>query len=85
MKVYKVYPTDSFYGEYDGIVVVAENEERALEIGYRRDNSWSQYNNGGKLPDYTERHDFEVKQYPLKVEEIVLTKEDVVFISFLED
>lgn len=85
MKVYKVYPTDSFYGECDGIIVVAESEERAIEIGYRRDNSWLQHNMGRKLPDYSERHDFEVKQYPLKVEEIILTKEDVVFTSFLED
>ena len=27
MNVYKVYPSESFYGQYDGIIVVAESEE----------------------------------------------------------
>lgn len=85
MNVYKVYPSKSFYGQYDGIIIVAEDKKRALEIAYRKDNSWRQKNTDGKLPDYTERHDFEEKQFPLKVEEIDLTKEDVVFSSFLED
>lgn len=85
MNIYKVYPSESFYGQYDGIIVVAESEERALEIAYRKDNSWNQYNTGGNLSDYTERHDFEDDQYPLKVERIDLTKEDIVFTSFLED
>ena len=85
MNVYKVYPSESFYGQYDGIIIVAEDKKRALQIAYRKDNSWRQKNTGGKLPDYTERHDFEEKQLPLKVEEIDLTKEDVVFSSFLED
>ena len=85
MNIYKVYPSESFYGQYDGIIVVAESEERALEIAYRKDNSWNQDNTGGNLPDYTERHDFGDDQYPLKVERIDLTKEDVVFTSFLED
>lgn len=85
MKVYKVYPTDSFYGEYNGIIVVAESEERALEIGYSKDNSWKTKNDGDVVPWYTERHDFNESQYPLLAERIDLTKEDVVFTSFLED
>jgi len=85
MNVYKVYPSKSFYGQYDGVIIVAEDKKRALEIAYRKDNSWYQYNTGGNLPDYTERHDFGDDQYPLKVERIDLTKEDVIFTSFLED
>ena len=46
MKVYYIYPDKYDYDEFDGIVVVAENEDRALamiENGYFRKSYFNQF------------------------------------------
>ena len=67
MKIYYVYVEDWNYDDYDAIVVVAENEDRALEIA----NS-NCYNHC-----YFKEHQGEIR-----VEEVDLTKEHVVLESF---
>lgn len=67
MKVYYVYPDDWDEDECDGVVVVAENKSRALEMV--RNNR------------YNENYFYE-SQGKIHVEEINLTKEHVVLESF---
>lgn len=40
MKVYYVYPDDWDYDDYDAFIVVAENEDRALEMVKGRFKKW---------------------------------------------
>ncbi|MCT1798484.1 hypothetical protein [Aerococcus viridans] len=81
MNIYKVTPNQSWYGQFEGIIVVAENEERALEIGYSKDHSWDRVKSENN--NYSCKYIFERKQYPLKAEIIDLNKEDVPFVSYL--
>lgn len=43
MKVYYVYADDYDYDDYDAIVVVAENEDKALEIARGNGRYWYSY------------------------------------------
>ena len=66
-KVYYVFPDYYDYDDFDGIVVVAENEERALEIVN------TSYYNGSY---------FKARQGEIHIEEIDLTTEHIVLASF---
>lgn len=68
MKVYYVSVDEYDYDEFDAIVVVAENEDRALEMA-RNGNL-----NGGSF--------FEKHQGEIYVEEVDLNTEQVVLASF---
>lgn len=68
MKIYHVYVDDWDYDDYDAIVVVAENEDRAFEIA-----------NGSNCYD---RCYFKEHQGEIRVEEVDLTKEHIVLESF---
>lgn len=67
MKVYYVYVDDWNYDDFDAIVVVAENEDRAFEIA----------NSNCYYPCYFKEHQGEIR-----VEEVDLTKEHVILESF---
>lgn len=67
MKVYRVYVDDWDYDEFDAVVVVAENEDKALAM----------VENG-----YHDRCYFEKWQGEIHVEEVDLTYEHVVLESF---
>jgi hypothetical protein len=67
MKVYRVYVDDWDYDEFDAVVVVAENEDKALAM----------VENG-----YYDRCYFEKWQGEIHVEEVDLTYEHVVLESF---
>ena len=67
MKVYRVYADDYDYDEYDAIVVVAENEERALTMA----------NSGNWGDSY-----FRKSQGAIHVKEVDLTTEHVILESF---
>ena len=67
MKVYRVYADDCDYDEYDAIVVVAENEERALAMA----------NSGHWGESY-----FGKSQGAIHVTEVDLTTEHIVLTSF---
>ena len=68
MKVYLVYPDDFGYDQFDGLVVVAENEDRVLSI----------VNNGGLFHGGY----FQKNQGEIHIEEVDLTTEHVVLESF---
>lgn len=67
MKVYYVDVNDWDYDDYDAIVVVAENEDRAFEIAKN---------------NYFGHCYFKEHQGEIHVEEVDLTKEHVVLESF---
>lgn len=67
MKVYYVYVNDWDYDDFDAIVVVAENEDRAFEIA---------------SSNYYDHCYFKEHQGEIRVEEVDLTKEHVVLESF---
>lgn len=67
MKVYLIYVDDWDYDEYDAIVVVAENEERALAMA--NSGNW-----GGSY--------FKNRQGEIHVKEVDLTTEHIVLVSF---
>lgn len=67
MKVYYIYPDKYDYDEFDGIVVVAENEDRALAM----------IENG-----YFRKSYFKDRQGKIHIEEVDLTKEYIVMTSF---
>ena len=68
MKVYLVYADEYDYDDYDAIVVVAENEENALEMA--KSGCWD----GGS---YFKKHQGEIH-----VKEVDLTTEHIVLESF---
>ena len=68
MKVYNVYPDHCGYDQYDGVVVVAENEAQALEML--------------KNPPYGGATYFESSQGKINIEEVDLTKPSVILASF---
>lgn len=68
MKAYHVYVNDYDYDDFDSIVVVAENEDRALEM----------INNGG----WDGEGYFKEHQGEIYVEELDLTYEHIVCESF---
>lgn len=68
MRVYRITADDWDYDQFDSIVVLAESEERALEIANMKHHYGQKY--------------FADDQYPLIVEEIDMTKEQVVLSSF---
>lgn len=73
MKIFKVSTNEASYDEYKSIVVVAENDKRALEIAKE-----------GQPFDWKDPQKYDVywlfteEQHPLKVTEINLTKEAVI-------
>lgn len=67
MKVYRVYADDYDYDEYDAIVVVAENEERALAMA--------------NIGNWGESY-FRKNQGSIHVKEVDLTTEHIVLESF---
>jgi hypothetical protein len=67
MKVYHVYVDDYDYDEYDAIVVVAENEDNALNM----------VKNG-----YFDGCYFKETQGEIHIEEVDLAKEHIVLTSF---
>lgn len=67
MKVYYIYPDKYDYDEFDGIVVVAENEDRALVM----------IENG-----YFGQSYFKNIQGKIHIEEVDLAKEHIVMESF---
>lgn len=67
MKVYIAYVNKYDYDDYDGIVIVAENENRALEM----------VNNGHYGRCY-----FKERQGKIHIKEVDLTKEYIVLESF---
>lgn len=68
MKVYKLWVDEIDYDEYDSVVVVAENENEAIEIVQ---------NATGNL-GWSEKGYF----YEIHIEEIDLTKKGVVLASY---
>ena len=70
MKVYKVIANNCSYDEFDSIAILAESEERALEIANMKHED-----------NYNYRY-FESHQYPLKVEKVDMTKEQIILSSF---
>lgn len=70
MKLYIVTAHDWDYDQFDCIVVLAESEERALEIANM------------KHKDYYNQKYFADDQYPLTVEEVDMTKEQIILGSF---
>ena len=80
MKVYRVEANETDFDEYYSIIVVAENEKRALEIA-KRGNPW-RYG----MPQLGESEnvywEFSKDQYPLKVKEVNLCIAGVVDSSF---
>ena len=66
-KVYYVFPDYNDWDDFDGIVVVAENEERALEIV-----NTSYYNSSY----------FKAHQGEIHIEEVDVTTEHIVLTSF---
>ena len=67
MKVYIVYPDRYGYDQYDGVVIVAENEMQVLEML--------------KDPPYKDTY-FESSQGEIHIEEVDLTKPSVVLDSY---
>ena len=67
MNVYLVYPEHCDYDEFDGIVVTAENKDRALEM----------ISKGYIGESYFKEHQGEIY-----IKEIDLTKEQVILESF---
>lgn len=67
MKVYYVYVDDYSWDEYDAIVVVAENEDRALELA--------------KHGNFEESY-FNKWQGEIHVEEVDLTTEHIILASY---
>lgn len=68
MKVYNVYPDRYDYDQYDGVVIVAENEAQVLEML--------------KNPPYGGAAYFGSSQGEIHIEEVDLTKPSVVLASF---
>jgi hypothetical protein len=68
MKLYYVYADDYDYDDFDSVVVVAENEDRALEM----------INNGG----WSGEGYFREHQGEIHIEEVDLTVEHIVLESF---
>lgn len=81
MKVYRVEANETDFDEYYSIIVVAENEKRALEIA-RRGNPW----NYGLPLDQQDIGsifwEFNNGQEPLSVIEINLSEEQVIVSSY---
>lgn len=72
MKVYKLWVDEIDYDEYDSVVVVAENENEAIEIVQ---------NATGNLC-WREKGYFYESQGEIHIEEIDLTKKGVVLASY---
>jgi len=70
MNIYKVEAADFWYDDFDSIVVVAESEERAVDIASNEE-----------IPHGYGTH-FRKDQYPLTAEKIDLTEEGIVHASF---
>ena len=68
LKTYKITANACGYDEYDSIAIVAESAERALQIAMESEDGWQPY--------------FCEEQYPLTVEELDLSKEQIVFTSY---
>lgn len=70
MNLYKIEATEYGYGEYKSVLVIAENQDRALEIAKKgQPYDW-------KDPKkYNVYWQFDEEQYPLKITEICLTEE----------
>ena len=73
MKVYLAYVDQYDYDEYDGVVLVAENEDRALEIVKTGRYCGQCFGRCG----YFEKHQGEIH-----IEEVDLTEEGVVLESY---
>ena len=78
MNVYIVEADNFWYDDYDSIVVVAENEERAIEIATNKEKT-VELNDGGvmNLGAY-----FRKDQYPLVATEVDLSEEGIIHESF---
>ena len=68
LKAYKITATNYGYDEYDSVVIVAETADRALQIAMESEDGWQPC--------------FHKDQYPLVVEELDLSKEQIVFTSY---
>ena len=68
MKVYLVHPDRCDYDQFDGLVIVAENEDNALDM----------VNNGGW---YSEGF-FKKNQGEIHIKEVDLTTEHIILESF---
>lgn len=68
LKTFKITANTHGYDEYDSILIVAESAERALQIAMESEDGWQPY--------------FYQDQYPLTVEELDTSKEQIVFTSY---
>lgn len=67
MKVFCVYPDDYGYDDFNGIVVVAENKDKALALVESGHYGWSY---------------FKVQQGEIHIDEVDLSTEQIVLESF---
>ncbi|PFL23252.1 hypothetical protein COJ07_06660 [Bacillus cereus] len=80
LKIFKVTASEASYDEYKTIIVIAENEDRALKIAKKgQPYDW-------KDPDkYNVYWEFSKEQYPLIVTEIALNEEKVIISESIGD
>lgn len=78
MNIYIVEATNFDYDDYDSIVVVAENEERAIEIATEKERELEL--NDGRVVNLGAY--FREDQHPLTAKKIDLNKEDIIHASF---
>ena len=78
MNIYIVEATNVEYDDYDSIVVVAENEERAIKIATNKERTLEL--NDGRVVNLSAY--FRENQHPLTAKKIDLNKEDIIHASF---
>lgn len=78
MNVYLVEASDFWYDEFDSVVVVAESEERAIDIASNEDRKIE--SRDGEVISVGEH--FHYNQYPLTATKINLNEERIVHASF---
>lgn len=80
MKVFKIVPSNFDWDEWKSVVIVAEDEKRALDIATNESQPYDPYKEDEDQHDICFK--FEEHQMPLKVEEINLEKESIVVSEF---
>ena len=78
MNIYIIEASDYWYDEYDSVIVVAENEERAIEIVTKKERTLEL--NDGRVVNLGAY--FREDQHPLTAKKIDLNKEDIIHASF---
>lgn len=80
MKIFKITPENFDWDEWKSVIIIAENEEKALDIAMNKPQPYNPYKSESE--QYNVCFKFEAHQMPLSIERINLDKESIVVSEF---